>query len=313
MMAPPPPAASQFPLQRARRRFAYALLASGAYVAALALTSTLSFAAEPATAEAPSGMAVTVANSKHACFSDVVVVVGTIVPRSEVLIRPDREGLQIKEILAQAGDTVASAQILARLAAPGDQPGSIVAIRAPVGGLVIAAPTVVGEMASARGGPLFRVVAEGDLELSADVPANQASRLLAGQAAQVKVAGMDELPGRVRRVSLTVDSTTQLGQVRIVLEHNPLLRVGAFARAAIDSGQSCGVSVPLSALLFGPEGPVVQTIRENRIETRRVTIGLFARNTVQIREGLAEDEMIVIRAGAFLREGDHVQPVVADN
>lgn len=294
---------------RPHNYFACALSGIGALAYAFLFTS-MTRATEAATPEALSGMAVTVAKSKRACFSDVVVVMGTIVPRSEVLVRPDREGLQIKEILAEAGDTVASAQILARLAPPSEQPGSIVAIRAPVGGLVIAAPTVVGEMASARGEPLFRVVTEGDLELSADVPANQASRLSAGQAAHVNIAGMDELPGRVRLVSTAVDSATQLGQVRISLEHKTLPRVGAFGRATIEIEKSCGVAVPLSAVLFGPEGSVVQAIRDNRIETRRVLVGLFAQNNVQIREGLAEGDMIVVRAGAFLREGDRVRPVV---
>lgn len=92
--------------------------------------------------------------------------------------------------------------------------------------------------------------------------------------------------------------------MRISLPHNPLLRIGVFARA-------CDVAVPLSALLFGPEGPVVQMIRNDRIETRRVTIGVPAKNNVQIREGVTEGDLIVVRAGAFLREGDRVRPVVS--
>jgi HlyD family secretion protein len=276
-------------------RLSPALPSIGAIAAAFFLAS---FGANSAAPEAPSGMAVTVAEAKRGCFSDTLVVMGTIVPRSEVLIRPDREGLQITEILVQGG------------VPSNDEEGPTIAIRAPVGGIVIAAPAVVGEMASVRGEPLFRVAAEGDLEVSADVPADQASRLSAGAEAKVKVAGMDELAGRVRLISTTVDSTTQLGQLRISLEHNSLLRVGAFARAIIETGQSCGVAVPLSALLFGPEGPVVQIIRDNRIETRPVMIGLFAQSNVQIREGLAEGDMIVIRSGAFLREGDRVRPVI---
>jgi hypothetical protein len=62
--------------------------------------------------------------------------------------------------------------------------------------------------------------------------------------------------------------------------------------------------------LFGTEGPVVQVIRDNRIETRRVAVGLFAQSDVEIRQGLAEGDMIVVRAGAFLRDGDRVRPVV---
>ena len=146
----------------------------------------------------------------------------------------------------------------------------------------------------------------------ADVPAKEASRLAIGQVAKIKVAGVNELPGKVRLVSTTVDPTTQLGKAHIAPDHNSLLRVGAFARATITVGQACGVAVPLSALLFGPDGSVIQTIRDDRVETRRVTVGLFAQNDVQIREGLTEGDMIVVRSGAFLRDGDRVRAVVAD-
>jgi multidrug efflux pump subunit AcrA (membrane-fusion protein) len=297
--------------QRRRNQFSSALGGMGIIVAAVLLTATSrSLGADSTAPNLPPGMAVTVAKSKSACFSDMLVVMGDVVPRSEILVRPDREGLQLTEILVKAGDSVSSGQVLAHLAPPNGQQGSAIPIGAPVGGIILAAPTVVGEMASARGEPLFRIIAEGDLELSAEVPAKQASRLSAGQVAKVKVAGMDESPGRVRLVSTTVDPTTQLGQVHISLEHNPLLRVGAFARATIGVGQSCGVAIPLSALLFGTEGPVVQVIRDNRIETRRVAVGLFAQSDVEIRQGLAEGDMIVVRAGAFLRDGDRVRPVV---
>jgi multidrug efflux pump subunit AcrA (membrane-fusion protein) len=279
--------------------------------AVVLLVSTLpALGAETAAPNLPAAMAVTVTRVKSACFADTLVVTGNVVPRNENLVRPDREGLQIKEIVVEAGTTVAAGAVLARLNAP-NEPQTVIPITAPVGGVILAAPTVVGAMVSARGDPLFRIAAEGDFDLSAEVPAKDAARVAVGQNATVKVAGMDESPGRVRLVSTIVDPTTQLGQMRISLQRNPLLRVGAFARATISFGESCGASVPLSALLFGPDGAVVQSIRNDRIEMRRVTAGLTAQSNVQIREGLAEGDMIVIRSGAFLREGDRVRPVLA--
>jgi len=289
-----------------------ALWGAASIVGAILLASTVhSFAADGAT-NPPVEMAVTVAKVKSACFSDTLVVMGNLVPRNEVLVRPDREGMVIKEILVESGKSVNAGQALARLAAPGDAQGSLTAINAPIAGIILAAPTVIGETASARGDPLFRILGAGDLDLLADVPAKDASRLAVGQAARIKVAGVNELPGKVRVVSTTVDPTTQLGKAHIAPERNALLRVGAFARATITVGQACGVAVPLSALLFGPDGSVVQTIRDDRVETRRVTVGLFAQNDAQIREGLKEGDMIVVRAGAFLRDGDRVRAVVAD-
>jgi HlyD family secretion protein len=69
--------------------------------------------------------------------------------------------------------------------------------------------------------------------------------------------------------------------------------------------------VPLSSLLFETEGPVVQVIRDNRVETRRVTIGVFVKGSILIRDGVAEGDLVVVRAGAFLRDGDRVRAVVS--
>jgi HlyD family secretion protein len=289
-----------------------ALPCAGAITGAVLLASTVHSVGADVATKPPVEMAVTVAKVKSACFSDTLVVMGNLVPRNEVLVRPDREGMVIKEILVESGKSVTAGQALARLAAPGDSAGSLTTINAPIAGIILAAPTVIGETASARGDPLFRILGAGDLDLLADVPAKEASRLAVGQVARIKVAGVNELPGKVRLVSTTVDPSTQLGKAHIAPEHNSLLRVGAFARATITVGQACGVAVPLSALLFGPDGSVVQTIRDDRVETRRVTVGLYAQNDAQIREGLTEGDMIVVRAGAFLRDGDRVQTVAAD-
>ena len=79
----------------------------------------------------------------------------------------------------------------------------------------------------------------------------------------------------------------------------------------IKTGQSCDVSVPLTAVLYGSAGTVVQVVRRARVETQRVEVGLMSGGQVEIREGLTEGDIVVARAGALLREGDPVRPVTA--
>ena len=81
-------------------------------------------------------------------------------------------------------------------------------------------------------------------------------------------------------------------------------------RALIKTGQSCGVSVPLTAMLYGTAGTVVQVVRRARVETKRVEVGLMSGGQVEIRDGLTEGDIVVARAGALLREGDPVRPVM---
>ncbi len=254
--------------------------------------------------------------TKTVCFADTLQVTGVLVPRNEVLVRPEREGLQIAQVQVEPGDVVVSGQILARLTPPEGQPNSgtgAAVVRSPVRGTVISSAATVGTTASARAQPLFRIAERGDMELLADTPVQSLLSLAPDQSAKVDIVGVGELPGKVRMVSRAVNPTTQLGQVRVFVGNDLRLRPGAYGRARIEVGRRCNPAVPLSALLFGPGGPVVQVVRDGRVETRRVTVGLLAAGQAEIREGLSDGDMVVARAGAFLREGDRVRPVSAAN
>jgi multidrug efflux pump subunit AcrA (membrane-fusion protein) len=284
---------------------------TGALAAGFFAASAPSFAAGESDSNAYAGAAVTAVKAKKRCFSDTIEVTGLLVPREEVLVRPDREGLQISQVLVEAGDTVTSGQALARLTDVQQGGGAVVTIQAPVAGIIRKVSATVGTMASARAEPLFQIIARGELELLADISTKQISKLSPGQTAQIKIVGVGELTGRVRLVSKTIDPTTQLSQARVFIGNNQRLRVGSFGRATVVAGQSCGVAVPLSAVLYGTESAIVEVVRDNRIETRQVTVGLLSEGEAEIREGLSEADLVVARAGAFLREGDRVRPVVA--
>ena len=120
---------------------------------------------------------------------------------------------------------------------------------------------------------MFRIVAKGEVELDAEVTETRMATVKIGQPARVEAAGVGEIVGTVRLVSPEVDKATRLGRVRIFLGDNPELRVGAFARGAIETGSSHGLAVPASAILYGPEGSSVQVVRDHKVETRRIKIG----------------------------------------
>ncbi len=259
-------------------------------------------------------MAVTVAAAKNMCFADTLQVTGVLVPRNEILVRPEREGLQISQVLVEPGDTIVSGQVLARLAPAEGQEGAgaATAVRAPAAGVIIAESATVGTTASTRAEPLFRIAGKGEMELQAEIPVKMLTSLAVDQPAKVEIVGVGELPGKVRLFSTAINPTTQLGQVQLFVGSDPRLRVGAFGRATITIGRRCGAAIPLSAVLYSPAGAVVQVVRDGRIESRRVTVGLLALGQAEIREGLAEGETVVVRAGAFVRDGDRVRAVTAN-
>jgi HlyD family secretion protein len=273
----------------------------------LCLMATPSRAAEEAEA-APKGAAVTVLKASKFCFGNNVEVSGILLPREETAVRPERFGLKVAEVMADAGDTVSAGQVLARLNLP---EGGSVQVQAPVAGTISNSSAVVGALASGKGEALFSIIARNEFDLVGMVPTRDIAKLSVNQAARVKIIGAGEIDGKVRRLAPTVEPNSQLGQVFVGVSSNRKLLVNSSGRATIKTGQSCGVSVPLTAILYSTAGTVVQVVRRDRVETRRVETGLMSAGQVEIREGIQEGDIVVARAGALLREGDPVRPVKA--
>ena len=299
----PLPADTRPAVQPARSRAAHRCLIAVAIAATL---TPCARAADPAPGH--SGMAVTVVRASRSCFPDTVRVTGTLVPREEAQVMPDSDGLRITQVLVEEGEMVTAGKVLARLARVEGSGAS--SVQAPSAGLVASRNARVGDIVSIAAGPLFRIIVDGELELAAEVPATRMAKLAPGQVARVELGGTGALGGRVRATSPEIDAATQTGRARIAIDRSDALRAGLFARAIVEVGESCGVAVPVSALLYGPVGSVVQVVRDNRIETRPVPVGLLSGPQVEIREGINDGDLVVARAGSFLREGDRVVPVV---
>lgn len=256
----------------------------------------------------PKGAAVTVLKASKFCFGNNVEVSGILVPREETAVRPERFGLKVAEVLVDAGETVSAGQVLARLNLP---EGGSVQVQAPIAGTISNSTAVVGALASGKGEALFSIIARGEFDLVGMVPTRDIAKLQVNQAARIKILGAGEVDGKVRRLAPTVEPNSQLGQVFLGITTNRKLLVNASGRATIKTGQSCGVSVPLTAILYSTAGTVVQVVKRDRVETRRVETGLMSAGQVEIREGIQEGDIVVARAGALLREGDPVRAVMA--
>jgi multidrug efflux pump subunit AcrA (membrane-fusion protein) len=258
--------------------------------------------------DAPKGPAVTVLKAAKSCFSDIVEATGSIIAREETSVRPERPGLKVTEVLAEAGETTTAGQVLARLALP---EGGTLQVTAPVAGIIATSTAQIGNFASAKGEALFTIVARSEYDLIGLVATGDVRKLAVNQQATVRIAGAGDIDGKVRRIGPTVEPNIQQGMVYIGISAQRRLLLNASGRALIKTGQSCNVAVPLTAVQYSSAGTVVQVIRRNRVETKRVEIGLMSGGNIEVRDGLNEGDIVVARAGALLREGDPVRPVMA--
>jgi len=188
-------------------------------------------------------------------------------------------------------------------------------IKAPHAGIVSRRTARLGATAGMAAGaePLFRIIADGAIELEAQVAEVELPGLKVGQPVSVLPAGArDALAGTIRLISPEVDKASRLGRVRVALDGNPPVAIGAFARGTIETGRKRAVTLPLSAITYSRSGATVQTVRDGRVKTKAVALGLAGGGRAEIATGLSEGETVVARAGTFVRDGDLVTPVATN-
>lgn len=183
---------------------------------------------------------------------------------------------------------------------------------APVSGKVVARNAQLGSVASAAGQPMFVLIRDGALELRADIAERDLLRLAVGQVAQLVAVGTEApLTGTVRLVEPTIDTQTRMGRVRITIDAPEMLRSGMFVDAVILVAERDALAVPVTAVGSGPEGAVVMRVQDGLVARVPVVTGIRDSGLVEIVSGLAEGDLLVTKAAAFVRDGDRINPVPA--
>ncbi len=183
-------------------------------------------------------------------------------------------------------------------------------IKAPVDGYISRRTVQVGGIAAASRDPMYNIVAKGIVKLVAEVAEFDLPKVKLGQQAQISINGMDrKITGEVKLISPEVDEKTRIGLVHIRVADGERIPLGSFGRAEIALAETTGVSLPLTAVTFGEDGPTVQIVKEGKVEVRKVITGLVGTDDIEITGGVAAGEAVVARAGTFVRDGDMVTPV----
>ncbi|RKE83952.1 efflux RND transporter periplasmic adaptor subunit [Rhizobium sp. AG855] len=373
----------------------------------LTLMASVAFAEEkPAdAATAPALPSIVVTQAKSRDLVDRIVATGTIKAVEDVYIQPQVEGLQIKSLEADVGDTVAAGQVVARLnddtlklersqqaanlakaeaslaqsraqvveaeanlkeaqrqfdrasrlvtsgsasASQREQAETSLAsaqtrvesakqaiavaqadikvietqisdidlrlarteIKSPVAGIISVRNARIGAIASGSASPLFTVIRDGQIELVADVTESDILRLKTDQEAVITVAGTKTpITGSIRLVSPVVDALTRMGSVHIAIDDDMAARAGMYGNAAITIGKADDIALPLSAITSERNVTTVRLVTDGVVKMQTVKTGIQDGPYIEVTEGLKEGDLVVAKAGVFVREGDRINPV----
>ena len=176
--------------------------------------------------------------------------------------------------------------------------------RAPRDGIVLERNAVDG-MKAEPGEVLFRLADISTIWVLADVPEFDVGAVRLGAPATVRLRGLpgQSFEGRVSLVYPQVSEATRTARVRVEIANSDgILLPNMYAEVEIGSGDVVPVlAVPDDAVIdTGTRQVVILDRSEGRFEPREVRVGRHGQGFTEIRDGLAEGDLVVVAANFLI-------------
>jgi RND family efflux transporter MFP subunit len=191
-------------------------------------------------------------------------------------------------------------------------------VYAPAGGHVQKRWLDEGSLLS-PGVPVYTLVDNSQLELECVIPSYHLASIRPGQKAEFTTPswGAHIFGAIVSAINPTIQSENRSVKIKLKVENRGMeLRSGMYTRGKIFTGVEKNVVV-ISRDALIPEQDVseygnIYIVEDGKARRRRVRIGGNGSDSVWIREGLEEGEMVVLEKGPSLKEGTPVRIVSGD-
>ncbi|MDR1300861.1 MAG: efflux RND transporter periplasmic adaptor subunit [Treponema sp.] len=252
-------------------------------------------------------------------IQDYLALSGDIVSGTTVDTFSDVAG-KISRIYVSIGQRVSRNQAIAEVdpSRPGMDyiPG---VARAPIAGTIVALPAQMG-MTISQSVPLARISGGSALELRVYVAERFISKIVLRQPCEITLDAYpgESFRGSVTEISPVVDPASRTMEVKINVENrNAQLKPGMFAKVKIITERKNNiVKLPASALVQRFGETYVFTAETDptdpafRIARRKVVVqGILVDGVVEIQEGLASNEEVIIRGQTLLEDGARINVI----
>ncbi len=192
-------------------------------------------------------------------------------------------------------------------------------VTAPFDGTITARNTDVGQLITSGGArELFRLAQTGTLRVYVRVPQTMTTAVAPGQSAELTIPEMPgrSFPAKIVRTSgaMTADSRTLLVELEVDNSRGEIL-AGSYAQVRLlEANAKPPLTVPANSLLFRAEGPQVGVVGENGVvDLRNVTLGRDFGQSVEVLEGVAATDRVILNPSDSLASGMTVRMPSASN
>lgn len=246
-------------------------------------------------------LGIVVATATGGSVDEVLTLTGRLIidPRRVAEVRARFPG-PVVAVLKEVSDPVKRGESLARVES--NESLTTYDVKAPLGGVVLARNTNVGDVAGTEA--LFTVGDVGALQAELQAFGAAATRLRIGTPVRIAADGQ-EVSGRITRVAPELEARTQAKRIRVSFDEGAQLggAPGQFVTAQVQSGvaQAAAVVVPLDAVRQLEGRDVVMIPEEEGFRARPVRIGRRGLSMVEVLEGLDVGEQYVSEGSFVLK------------
>lgn len=299
-----------------------AALFAGAFFALSTMSCSGKNGKKAAETEQENVYAVNASIAKAGNLDDYLEFGGDVSSLNAVDVYPDMAG-KISRIVVSVGDYVRKNQIIAYVDA--SRPGMNYAanpVKAPISGTVTSFGPTLGTMVS-QSYSIAKISDTDELQIKINVAERFISRINNGQGA---VVSFDAYPGvefnaKVFEVSPVLDTTSRTMLVKLkVTPADPRIRAGMFAKVRLITESIKDAVVLSSDAIIRRDGkPYVFTVsrtagteEKDSVSMVSVSEGLTVDNKTEIREGLKEGDLVVVKGQSLLTDGSKVKILSID-
>jgi len=184
---------------------------------------------------------------------------------------------------------------------------------APFSGVITKRNVDTGDLIDAGGGAgrtMFILSQTDPLRVYVNVPQTYAQRVKPGQEVNVTQSELlgQVFKGQVARTSSAIDTATRTMQIEVTLPNREgLLMPGAYVQVSLPLQASKALTIPTNAMMIRGAGMSVAVVdAQGRIALKTIKVGRNYGDSVEVLEGVAIEDQLVLNPSDSMAAGDQV-------
>jgi len=175
-------------------------------------------------------------------------------------------------------------------------------IYAPISGAIEKQIPSIGDFLKI-GDPIFQIISNKKLRAHIPFPEKLARKLKSGIPIKLKTpTSKNEITAKIAELKPQLMSDSRSIDIIADIEGQPEWQPGASVKGTVIFSSRKGVAVPEQSVVLRPVGQVVYIVNNDKVEQRKVTIGINQDGVIEILSGLEENEVVALDGAAYLTD-----------